>query len=103
MSQEIINLLEAIEDELRNQNVWAQMPPSIEALSSTTPFCMDTMHFSQWLQWIFIPRIRAILDAGGSLPTGSDMKPYAEEALPMERLSSQELLNLIEKFDQLMN
>ena len=85
MSQEILRLLDAIETELRNQNAWTQMPPSMEALSSTTPFCMDTMHLSQWLQWLFIPRVKAIIDAGAALPQGSNIKSYAEEALPRRK------------------
>ncbi|WP_257283597.1 YqcC family protein [Endozoicomonas sp. SESOKO1] len=103
MSEEVIVLLEAIESELRRQDIWLPMPPSVEAMASTTPFCMDTMAFSQWLQWIFVPRIRAIIDSGGSLPKGSNIKPYAEESLPLERLEVERLLLIIEQFDRLMS
>ncbi|WP_419533974.1 YqcC family protein [Endozoicomonas sp.] len=103
MSEEVIVLLEAIESELRRQDVWLPMPPSVEAMASTTPFCMDTMAFSQWLQWIFVPRVRAIIDGGGSLPKGSNIKSYAEEALPLERLEGEKLLLIIEQFDLLMS
>lgn len=96
-------LLENIEQELRHQNVWMAMPPSSEAMASTTPFCMDTMTFSQWLQWVFVPRVRAIVEQGGSLPKGSDIKPYAEEAIKVERLEAGRLLVLMEQFDQIMN
>ncbi len=101
--KEVILLLEQIEQELRRQNVWMTMPPSPDAINSTTPFCMDTLAFSQWLQWIFIPRIRAILDQGGRLPKGANMKPYAEEALRIEKLEAHPLLSLIEEFDRIMN
>lgn len=103
MSREVIELLNEIEQELRRLNAWMSMPPSVEAMASPTPFCMDTMAFSQWLQWIFVPRVRAILDQGGPLPTGSNMKPYAEEALRVEKLESIKLLELVERFDHLMS
>ena len=102
MSKDIILLLDKIEQELRRQNVWMAIPPSPEAMSSTIPFCMDTMTFSQWLQWVFIPRVRAILDQGSNLPKGSDIKPYAEEAIKVEQLEAPGLLILIEQLDRIM-
>ena len=103
MSKEVILLLGNIEQELRRQNVWMAMPPSPEAMASITPFCMDTMGFSQWLQWVFVPRVKAILDQGGSLPKGSNIKPYAEEAIQVEKLETTKLLVLMEQFDRIMN
>ena len=102
MSKEVILLLEELEQELRRQDVWLAMPPSAEAMASTTPFCMDTMAFSQWLQWFFVPRVRAIVEQGAALPTGSNIKPYAEEALRVEKLEMTRLLELMERFDRLM-
>ena len=102
MSEEVTLLLNHIEQELRRQNVWATMPPSPEAMASTTPFCMDTMAFSQWLQWVFMPRVRSILDQGGRLPTGSNIKPYAEEAIKAEGLEAEKLLTHMEQFDHIM-
>ena len=102
MSKEVNLLLENLEQELRRQDVWLAMPPSAEAMASTTPFCMDTMAFSQWLQWFFVPRVRAIVEQGAALPSGSNIKPYAEEALRVEKLEMTRLLELMEQFDRLM-
>ena len=103
MSTEVINLLNSMEQELRQLECWETIPPSIEVISSTTPFCMDTMAFTQWLQWLFIPRVRALLDQGSPLPKGANMKPYAEEALLMDKIESSALLELVSQFDELMN
>ncbi|MET4692784.1 YqcC family protein [Endozoicomonas lisbonensis] len=102
MSVQIIRLLEEMEAELKVLGCWQAMPPTAEAMSSEVPFCMDTMAFSQWLQWLFIPRVRAIVEQGGALPKGANIKPYAEEALMVEKVSSEKLLNLVEQFDLLM-
>ncbi|WP_258876037.1 YqcC family protein, partial [Pseudomonas aeruginosa] len=29
-----------------------------EALASPEPFCVDTLALEQWLQWIFLPRMK---------------------------------------------
>ncbi|MRI31736.1 glyoxalase I [Endozoicomonas sp. OPT23] len=104
MSQEAKKLLTAMEQELRRLNCWQSMPPSSNAMASTTPFCMDTMGFTQWLQWVFIPRVRAILDQKTELPKGADIKPYAEEALRVERVTDTRcLIDLVAQFDELMS
>ncbi|KEQ18173.1 YqcC family protein [Endozoicomonas numazuensis] len=103
MSTEVRALLVSLEEELKRLNCWQSMPPSAEAMASTTPFCMDTMGFTQWLQWLFIPRVSAILDQGAALPKGANIKPYAEEALVVEKVEATQLLVLVERFDQLMN
>ena len=102
MSVQIIQLLDDMEAELRALECWQAMPPSPEAMSSDVPFCMDAMAFSQWLQWLFIPRVRAIVEQGGALPKGANIKPYAEEALTVEKVASEKLLSLVEAFDVLM-
>ena len=103
MKNDVLALLDAMEKELKALNLWETMPPSVEALSSQTPFCMDNLRMTQWLQWIFMPRVRAILDQGATLPVGSNMKPYAEEAFTVDGTDSTRLLALIGQFDQLMN
>ncbi len=103
MSEEILQLVDNIEQELRRLNVWSELAPSSEAIASTAPFCMDTLHFSQWLQWLFLPRVRAIIESGGVLPTGANIKPYAEEALRVEKLPPDNLLKCMGEFDRLMN
>ncbi len=57
-----------IERELRALGVWAMEAPSLEALASQEPFCVDTLSFEQWLQWIFLPRMKTILEEGGHFP-----------------------------------
>ncbi len=86
MSQEVSVLLNDLECVLRAEGHWADIPPSIEALSSKEPFCVDTLSCLEWLQWIYIPRLREIMDQYASLPTGAQVQPYIEEALGSMRL-----------------
>ena len=103
MTHDVLNLLNAMEQELKKLALWEGLPPSPEALASTTPFCMNTLRLSQWLQWIFIPRVRAIIDQGAELPVGANMRPYAEEAFVVDGVHSTVLLDIIGQLDQLMS
>lgn len=67
-----------IERELRLAGLWSEVQPSLEALSSPEPFCVDTLAFEQWLQWILLPRMKALLEAGEQLPRVSGIHPMAE-------------------------
>ncbi len=92
-----------IERELRALGLWAQCPPSDEALSSSQPFCIDTMAFEGWLQWIFLPRMKLILEAGSELPAVSGIQPMAE-LVYRERLDEMAtLMGLLGEFDRLIS
>ncbi len=71
-------LLQALEQALRHAQLWETYPPSAEALSSTMPFMVDTLRIEQWLQWVLIARLHALLDAQGPLPTSCSVHPLAE-------------------------
>ena len=102
MHNDVSALLEAMKKELQALALWETTPPSKAALSSDTPFCIDTLTMTQWLQWVFIPRIHAITGHKGSLPKGSNMADYAEEAFFVDGIGSTKLLDLIKQFDHLM-
>lgn len=65
---EIRNRLQAIEQALHDAGLWQTCAPNAEAFESTEPFCVDTMMPIQWLQWVFLPRMQALLDAQSALP-----------------------------------
>jgi uncharacterized protein YqcC (DUF446 family) len=72
--------LQVLQQTMVTTNHWSDVGISVEALGSQQPFCLDTMNFSQWLQFIFIPRIRALINAGQALPTlvkGQGLEPMA--------------------------
>ena len=70
--------LQQLEAEMRAASLWGSQPPSPEALSSTMPFMYDTLQVEQWLQWVFVPRMHALLDAQGALPSSCSVQPLAE-------------------------
>lgn len=91
-----------VERELRVQGWWAVNPPSAEALASVEPFCVDSMAFEQWLQWIFLPRMKALLEAGAALPAVSGIRPMAEMVFQQRLGEAAGLLAVLEDFDRLI-
>lgn len=88
MKTQVKQHLNELQVAMRLHNLWEETPPSAEALASTEPFCVSTLSATQWLQWIFIPRMNALLDANGELPRNFAITPYLEEALKEEHYLS---------------
>jgi len=87
---------------MRRLGLWTREPPRPEALASRQPFCYDTLAFEQWLQWVFIPRMKRILEQGLELPQDSDIRPLAEEVFSRYSADTSALLGLIRAFDELI-
>ncbi|MCO7521231.1 MULTISPECIES: YqcC family protein [unclassified Pseudomonas] len=105
MEQRILDIADQlllIEQELKVQGWWSEVAPSAEALASVEPFAVDRMSFEQWLQWIFLPRMRLILEHGHPLPNASGILVMAETVFVDRPEQSRELRRLLATFDQLI-
>lgn len=96
---QIASLLIDIEAELRRLQQWQHEPPSAQALASTEPFCVDTLTFVQWLQFIFLPRMHALATARQLPPGRCEIKPLAEEYFGGSKLDVANLLRAIGDLD----
>ncbi len=79
--QTLAALLDDVELELRRLGYWrgAEGRPDKQAFLSTMPFCLDTMDFYQWLEYVLLERLRALITAGGPLPEQLAVAPMAQE------------------------
>ncbi|WP_250657619.1 YqcC family protein [Alkalimarinus coralli] len=102
MHSKIADLLLDIELEMRRLNIWSDLAPTQEQLMSTEPFCIDTMSFPEWIQFVFIERLKCIVEQGGTLPSNSDIAPMAEEYFRGSSLNATAFVALIRAFDQLI-
>src|SRR3546814_6806888 len=89
-----------IERELRLQGWWSDAPPSEQALASQEPFCVDSMAFEHWLQWIFLPRMKVLLESGAALPAVSGIQPMAEQVFAEQSPKARVLIALLGEFDR---
>lgn len=101
MSSELRLHLQLLEATLRNSGLWDIEPPTPEALLSVQPFCVDTLSFSQWLQFIFVPRMEYLLEHQLPLPKSCNITPMAEEAL--SGLPVEELIRVLRGIDTLLS
>ncbi|MEO4045834.1 YqcC family protein [Pseudomonas sp. CAU 1711] len=91
-----------IERELRLLGWWSEQAPSAEALASREPFCVDTLAFEQWLQWVFLPRVKALLESSALLPLASGIREMAEESYRGQEPGVAALLAALGEFDRLI-
>lgn len=70
-------LLQQLEHELKTVGLWQETPPDPKKLRSTQPFAVDTLAFHQWLQFIMIPRMEALIVQQRALPTQMAVSPMA--------------------------
>lgn len=97
---QVSNLLIDIEQMLKTYQLWSSEPPEAAAFESEAPFFVDTMAAEQWLQWVFLPRMRALIDEQVNLPEKIALAPYFEDALPSH---ARELITLLTTLDNLLN
>lgn len=98
----IADVLLEVEATLRRHGRWDRTRPPAVALASTQPFCIDTLRFEQWLQWVFLPRMQQILTERQPLPARSGIYVYAEHCLQKHDPPTGQLLESIRRFDELI-
>lgn len=96
---QVRQILEDIEQVMRDEKLWHATPPEAEAFESKEPFSVDTMSAEQWLQWVLVPRMYALLEAQAPLPTRFAITPYFEVAMP----EALRLLTQLQRLDDLLN
>lgn len=65
---------------MQHAGIWSAQSPATSALESNLPFCYDTMYFHEWLQYVFLPRMEALIVAKHALPESLLLLPMAEHA-----------------------
>ena len=103
MSKSISLVLDQLQSEMEKEGLWQSVPPAAEKMMSIEPFSIDTLTFTEWLQWVYVARLRAIIDAKAELPTGAQVAPYAEESFRVEDIQSLPILRLIRQLDDLLS
>lgn len=91
----------AIEQVLRDHQLWQGVAPLPTAFESTQPFFMDTMEPHEWLQWVLIPRMHALIDSNLPLPVAFALAPYYEMALDAAHVGRESLLAALQELDVL--
>lgn len=101
MYQQTQQHLQQLQQVMQKWDLWQAQPPAAEAFLSEQPFALDRMSPTEWLQWIFIPRMQALIDNQSPLPSKIFISPYLEEALK-EEVYLVELIKPLQDIEQLL-
>jgi uncharacterized protein YqcC (DUF446 family) len=93
--------IDEIETEMKSIGMWHAEPLPPEAYDFHRAFAMDTMTFSNWLQFIFVPRVNQIIDSGEPFPTSSSVGAQAVREFDGDQEASR-LCDLLSAFDRLI-
>jgi uncharacterized protein YqcC (DUF446 family) len=89
---ELGQALSRLESTLRSVDLWNAPRPDVDAFDSREPFCVDTMELPQWLRYVFMARLQALIDAQGPLPATCQVAPAAEAYLQNARPSTRRMV-----------
>jgi uncharacterized protein YqcC (DUF446 family) len=97
--QTVSDQVDEIEAEMQQCGLWQTQPLSPEQMRFTKAFGMDTMSFDQWLQFVFIPKVREAI-ATNSFPSSSQVGAQAVREFDTVPAASR-LVTLLAQFDAL--
>ncbi|MGN1281458.1 MAG: YqcC family protein [Succinivibrio sp.] len=102
-TEKLKSSLSAIEQELKKLNLWSfgKARPEDSAFESLIPFCMDTMDFHQWLEYVLIPRMRILVQEQRELPENVLIHTYAQEIYRGRWQEYKELIKILMEFDKI--
>lgn len=100
---DVADSLLGIEAELRRLGAWSAEAPPVEAFASTQPFCIDTLEFTEWLQFVFLAKMKVMVEQGGPFPAISGIAPMAEEYFRNRPESGQRLIRELAVVDRLLS
>ncbi len=92
--------IESIEQELKSIGFWQSEPLRAEQYDFHAAFALDTMAYSQWLQFIFIPRVNSIIAEHRLFPKSSSVGAQAVREFDGVPAASR-LVLLLSEFDAL--
>ncbi|TFH87925.1 YqcC family protein [Billgrantia azerbaijanica] len=97
--------LRRLEATMKATNLWRMERPSPAAFQSRQPFCIDTMALPQWLRFVFIARLDALVEARAPMPEKCEVAPAVEAYLAQEGARANDRLLLckaVEEIDRLV-
>lgn len=101
MQERVQAKIDEIEQEMKRIGYWQSDPLQPEQYEFRSAFAMDTMAFSQWLQFIFIPRVKSMIETGEKFPPDSHNGAQAVREFDGDD-EAQRLASLLSEFDEII-
>ena len=103
-AKELGRLLLSLQQVMIEADHWSDVAIDPAALNSQQPFCLDTMTFSQWLQFVMMPAMQRLIDTNQALPKlikGQGIEPMASESYSSSEVE-QAIIAKISELDDLL-
>ncbi len=100
--QEVKKVLLSIESEMQRVGLWSAGAPSPEAFLSDQPFSYDTMTLIEWVQFVFLKKMKELIENDMPLPSRCGISPMAEEYFKGLSVDSSRLLALFGEVDVIL-
>lgn len=94
-----------LEAAMKAADLWRMPTPDADAFASQQPFCIDTMSLPQWVRFVFIARLNALIEARAAMPAKCEVAPAVAAYLQQEKTPAHHQLlvvHAVEKVDQLV-
>lgn len=99
--QELERAVEDLEATLKAASLWQVETPAPAAFASRQPFCVDTMSLPQWLRFVFVARLHALIEAQAPLPEKCDVAPAVAAYLQQQRARTSDRLLVVQSVERL--
>lgn len=83
-------------DQMQHDQLWSTQEPDASAFNSTQPFCLDTLTFEQWLQFVMVPTFLGMIQKQQALPKQCDIEPMAQQTWQQRYLAVQACIKAID-------
>ncbi len=81
----INDLLLELQQQLEQNGHWQDLPPSDDMMNSYEPFSIDALSCSEWLQWVFIPKMKYLVKNNAPLPMMLAIAPYVQQSMQQKK------------------
>ncbi|MDY7116016.1 YqcC family protein [Halomonas sp. SSL-5] len=102
---ELDQALRRLEATMKAAGLWRMATPDPAAFHSQQPFCVDTMALPQWMRFVFIPRLDALVERRAPLPARCEVAPMLDTYLAEAGMRASDRLLLrqaVEEIDRLV-
>lgn len=103
--EQVVLSLSNIKTELDKLGLWSngRNRPNEIAFLSGMPFCMNTMEFHQWIEFVLYPRMMEIVNSDNPLPERVLIHTYAQEIYRGRWQEYKDLIKTLMEFDKIFD
>lgn len=94
-----------LEASMKAADLWRMPTPDADAFESVQPFCIDTMSLPQWIRFVFIARLNALIEANAAMPAKCEVAPAVAAYLQQEKTPAHHqllIVRAVERVDQIV-